>query len=435
MTERLRLVLPALLILLCCAVDSKVLAPQGSSTKFSMTSKLSASQKARSAVSSVSASAVRASTDRPSDAQSNGMEPTFTIGETPPFYPEETAGSLGTVQEAANLWRSDSPKGVPVLWFTFDTTRGWLWTAGVAPAASSSTSQSTAGSEQGWTSVSNSMAGDGPHHGKDIGAGNKLLLRALHKWSKRTHSGHSQGVDFSPLPFLISEISVFVKGQRLLNAFPELMQVADLFHFENRLQKASSLLADSLQKGLFSNETNGALHAAVIKASQSQRKPFAAAATYISVFVLSMKKLFHAKTSSEASKVLHGVTSASTRASTIANAVLDPAPVRKSIGDPSEPQVEEIAVPGGKLLGVRAAVWSRRIMPDPRNPRSIFRGGSTCQSGHQIEPSRKIGLLTSWIPDELDFCEKAEFCSNDLLPHRPMCDHRLRCYHLEGCDR
>jgi len=249
------------------------------------------------------------------------MEPTFTIGETPPFYPEETAGSLGTVQEAANLWRSDSPKGVPVLWFTFDTTRGWLWTAGVAPAASSSTSQSTAGSEQGWTSVSNSMAGDGPHHGKDIGAGNKLLLRALHKWSNRTHSGHSQGVDFSPLPFLISEISVFVKGQRLLNAFPELMQVADLFYFENRLQKASSLLADSLQKGLFSNETNGALHAAVIKASQSQRKPFAAAATYISVFVLSMKKLFHAKTSSEASKVLHGVTSASTRASTIANAV------------------------------------------------------------------------------------------------------------------
>ena len=56
-------------------------------------------------------------------------------------------------------------------------------------------------------------------------------------------------------------------------------------------------------------------------------------------------------------------------ATTIANAVVDPAAVRKSIGEPSDPSVEEIAVPGGILLGIRTSVWARRVMPDPRNPR------------------------------------------------------------------
>ncbi|MEX0677598.1 MAG: hypothetical protein WD063_11015 [Pirellulales bacterium] len=56
-------------------------------------------------------------------------------------------------------------------------------------------------------------------------------------------------------------------------------------------------------------------------------------------------------------------------ADAIANAVVDPSAVRKSIGETSDPQVERIAVPGGLLLGIRTSVWSRRIMPDPRNPR------------------------------------------------------------------
>ncbi|MXY52216.1 MAG: hypothetical protein F4Y86_06785 [Gammaproteobacteria bacterium] len=55
----------------------------------------------------------------------------------------------------------------------------------------------------------------------------------------------------------------------------------------------------------------------------------------------------------------------------IANAVVDPTTVRKSIGDPKDPDVERILVPGGTLLGVRANVWARRIMPDPRNPRTL----------------------------------------------------------------
>lgn len=58
-------------------------------------------------------------------------------------------------------------------------------------------------------------------------------------------------------------------------------------------------------------------------------------------------------------------------ATTIANAVVDPAEVRKTIGDPLDPGVEEIAVPGGILMGIRTSVWSRRVMPYPRNPRIL----------------------------------------------------------------
>jgi len=57
--------------------------------------------------------------------------------------------------------------------------------------------------------------------------------------------------------------------------------------------------------------------------------------------------------------------------SAIANAVVDPAEVRKTIGDPLDPGVEEISVPGGTLLGIRTNVWARRVMPDPRNPRIL----------------------------------------------------------------
>lgn len=64
-----------------------------------------------------------------------------------------------------------------------------------------------------------------------------------------------------------------------------------------------------------------------------------------------------------------GMSSAS--ATAIANAVVDPSEVRKSIGDPADPDVEKIPVPGGTLLGLRTSVWSRRIMPDPRNPRTL----------------------------------------------------------------
>ena len=58
-------------------------------------------------------------------------------------------------------------------------------------------------------------------------------------------------------------------------------------------------------------------------------------------------------------------------ATAIANAVVDPTEVRRSIGEPADPDVEKIPVPGGTLLGIRTHVWARRIMPDPRNPRTL----------------------------------------------------------------
>ncbi len=58
-------------------------------------------------------------------------------------------------------------------------------------------------------------------------------------------------------------------------------------------------------------------------------------------------------------------------ASAIAGAIVDPSAVRKAIGDPVDPETEKIAVPGGTLLGIRTTVWARRIMPDPRNPRTL----------------------------------------------------------------
>lgn len=60
-----------------------------------------------------------------------------------------------------------------------------------------------------------------------------------------------------------------------------------------------------------------------------------------------------------------------TSATAIANAVVDPSEVRRSIGDTTDPDVEKIPVPGGTLFGIRTSVWARRTMPDPRNPRTL----------------------------------------------------------------
>ncbi len=59
-------------------------------------------------------------------------------------------------------------------------------------------------------------------------------------------------------------------------------------------------------------------------------------------------------------------------ASAISNAVVDPSEVRKSFGNVAEdPSVESIPVFGGTLLGIRTSAWSRRVLPDPRNPRTL----------------------------------------------------------------
>lgn len=58
-------------------------------------------------------------------------------------------------------------------------------------------------------------------------------------------------------------------------------------------------------------------------------------------------------------------------ANAIANAVVDPSAVRKAIGEASDPGAERISVPGGTVFGIRTSVWTRRTMPDPRNPRTL----------------------------------------------------------------
>lgn len=58
-------------------------------------------------------------------------------------------------------------------------------------------------------------------------------------------------------------------------------------------------------------------------------------------------------------------------ATAIANAVVEPSAVRKAIGEPNDPTFEKIAVPGGTLQGIRTTVWARRVIPDPRNPRTL----------------------------------------------------------------
>lgn len=51
-------------------------------------------------------------------------------------------------------------------------------------------------------------------------------------------------------------------------------------------------------------------------------------------------------------------------AEAFAGAVVDPAEIRKAADNP-----ERLYVPGGALLGLRTRVWTRRVLPDPRNPR------------------------------------------------------------------
>lgn len=95
----------------------------------------------------------------------------------------------------------------------------------------------------------------------------------------------------------------------------------------------------------------------------------------------------------------------------VANAVVDPTEVRKTIGDPLDPGVEEIAVPGGMLLGIRTTVWARRVMPDPRNPRIL----PARRHPYAIEPGTggedsKFRPIPEPRPRNLEKPEEAELC-------------------------
>jgi hypothetical protein len=78
----------------------------------------------------------------------------------------------------------------------------------------------------------------------------------------------------------------------------------------------------------------------------------------------------HAKTRRSLAESLVAAFGMSEPAATVtADAVVDPPAVRRNISELDKLKVDEIPVPGGILLGIRTQLWSRRVMPDPRNPR------------------------------------------------------------------
>ncbi|MGR8009701.1 hypothetical protein [Streptomyces hypolithicus] len=83
----------------------------------------------------------------------------------------------------------------------------------------------------------------------------------------------------------------------------------------------------------------------------------------------------------------------------VANAVVDPAELRRSIATPTT-----LAITGGELLAVRARVWTRRTLPDIRNPRI----GNARRHPIAIEPG---------TDEESRFAPVDDPTSNGATPH------------------
>jgi hypothetical protein len=83
----------------------------------------------------------------------------------------------------------------------------------------------------------------------------------------------------------------------------------------------------------------------------------------------------------------------------VANAVVDPAELRRSIETPTT-----LAITGGTLLAVRVRVWTRRTLPDVRNPRI----GGARRHPIAIEPG---------TDEESRFAPVDDPASNGITPH------------------
>jgi hypothetical protein len=86
-------------------------------------------------------------------------------------------------------------------------------------------------------------------------------------------------------------------------------------------------------------------------------------------------------------------------AACIADAVVDPTELRRSIETPTE-----LAITGGSLLAVRARVWTRRALPDIRNPRI----GNARRHPFAVEPG---------TDEESRFAPVGDPTSNGTTPH------------------
>jgi hypothetical protein len=86
-------------------------------------------------------------------------------------------------------------------------------------------------------------------------------------------------------------------------------------------------------------------------------------------------------------------------AACIADAVVDPSELRRSIETPTE-----LAITGGTLVAVRARVWTRRTLPDVRNPRI----GDARRHPAAVEPG---------TDEESRFAPVGDPTSNGTTPH------------------
>jgi hypothetical protein len=86
-------------------------------------------------------------------------------------------------------------------------------------------------------------------------------------------------------------------------------------------------------------------------------------------------------------------------AACIANAVVDPAELRRSIETPTK-----LAITGGILLAVSARVWTRRVLPDIRNPRI----GNARRHPVAVEPG---------TDEESRFAPVGDPTSDGITPH------------------
>lgn len=98
---------------------------------------------------------------------------------------------------------------------------------------------------------------------------------------------------------------------------------------------------------------------------------------------------------------LFGLTGVAARS--FADAAVDPAELRKAADAP-----ERIPVPGGTILGIRAEAWSRRVMPDPRNPRI----GPARRHPFAVDPGTNEDSRFRPVPDPVSDGVKPELTVN-----------------------
>lgn len=108
-------------------------------------------------------------------------------------------------------------------------------------------------------------------------------------------------------------------------------------------------------------------------------------------------------------------------ASCIADAVVDPSELRRSMESPFR-----MAVPGGVVVAVRSEVWAQKVMPDPRNPRigpsrrhpfAVVPGTGGEESRFRPIPDPKSQGRSPWLEVEIESREHLTWASDQAKRH------------------